>query len=39
MEMVREDLEKLGEIIRKEKSNDIRIENEWRNKERMRKGK
>ena len=39
LEKVREDLEKLGDIIRKEKCNEIRAENEWRSKERGGKGK
>ena len=34
LERVREDLEKLGDIIRREKCNELRTENEWRRKER-----
>ena len=34
LENVREDLEKLRNIIRKEKCNEIRADNEWRRNER-----
>ena len=37
IERVREDLERLGEIIRKVKCEEYRRENEWREKEMNRK--